>query len=181
MDTLNQLSIKNLSFKKTKDKIGEYRKNYIPLNIKGEKIKIKLENVTIPFGMEKYNSSNIINIEISPKKNNDHHNYHAIISSFEKEFTDLDLIKNKELKKELIDKQYYNNMRDSKDGFIIRTHLFNMPEIYLNMGKFKNLLTLSDITKTKANVELELAMVWLNEHNYGIIWRIKEIEVLYSF
>jgi hypothetical protein len=56
-----------------------------------------------------------------------------------------------------------------------------MPEIYLNMGKFKNLLTLSDITKTKANVELELAMVWLNEHNYGIIWRIKEIEVLYSF
>ena len=182
MESLNDLSLKNLKFTKTKDKVGEYRKNYIITSIKtSTQIQITLNDVTIPFGVEKYGSASILNVEISPKKNNEHYNIHAIINSFESEFTNLDLIKDKVLKTELEDKGYYQNMRESKDGYIIRTHVLSMPEIYIMMGKFKNILTISDIKKTKANVILNLSLLWINENNYGIIWRIKEIEVLYNY
>jgi hypothetical protein len=181
MDSLNQLSIKNLLFKKIKDKVGEYRKNYILLNSLGEKIKITLNNVTIPFGIEKYNSTNILNIEISPKKSNDHYNINAIITAFESELSNIELIRDKELKKELEDKGYYQNIRESKDGYIIRCHVLHMPEIFMMIGKFKNLLTMSDVKKTKATVELELSLMWINDNNYGIIWSIKNIEILTSY
>lgn len=181
MDSFKELNVKDLIFKKTTDKIGEYKKNYIPLNIKGQKIKIKLENVKIPFGTEKYNKLTILNIEISPQKSNDHLNIHAIISGFEDEFIENTNIKDNSVKKETDGKGYYKNIRDSKDGYIIRCHLFNNPEVYsLNNGT-KNLMIINDIQKTKANVVLELATLWITENNYGIIWRVVEIEILYNY
>lgn len=47
-------------------------------------------------------------------------------------------------------------------------------------GNFKNLMTSSDIKQTVANVTLELGSMWVNDTNYGFIWNVKSIEILYN-
>lgn len=179
--TLEMLSVSTIKFKKTKDKLTEHKKNYIMSNWKGEKISIILNNVKIPFGYEKYNSANILNIEIEPKKSNEHTNIYAYIKAFENDFIDQDNIKFEELSKEINGKGYYPNMRESKGGYILRAYIFGSPSIYAMIGNFKNLLTSSDIKQTIANIKLELGSLWVNDNNYGFVYYVKEIEVLRNY
>lgn len=177
---VSELSVKKLKFKKTKDCIGAHTKNYAITNFKNERIKITIQNVNIPFGYEDYEKKKILNIEINPKKYNDHHNIKSLISEFENEFSDSNNFYGSELKNDVSGKGYYNNMRDSKGGAIIRCLIFGSPEIYTYMGKFKTMMTSKDIPKTICNVEIELGTMWITENNYGISWYVKKIEILHS-
>jgi hypothetical protein len=177
---LSELSIKKLKFKKTKDCIGAITKNYSITNFKNEKIKILLKNINIPFGYEDYNGKKVLNIEINPKKYNEHNNIKSFISAFESEFADINNFHGSDLKTDLTGKGYYNNMRDSKQGSIIRCLIFSQPEIYANIGKFKTLMTSKDIEKTISNIEIELGTLWITENNYGVSWYVKKIEILYG-
>ena len=179
---LEKLSVKHLRFKKTAEKLTEHKRNYIIFDSSENKVSIVLEKVTIPFGYEPFNGRNILNIEINPKSGNAHHNIYSHIKSFEKEFdTNVqENIKFEELKKDIEGKGYYYNIRKSKGGYIIRAYVFGNPEIYMMSGKFKNLMTSSDIKQTVANVTLELGSLWVNDTNYGFIWYAKSIEVLYN-
>ena len=180
MTELPDLSVKKLKFKKTKDNIGGYVKNYSIVSADSTRIKMALKKVCIPFGYEDFNGKKIVNIEINPKKNNDHHNIKASIKNFESEFTDSNNIYNTELKEDIIGKGYYNNMRSSKGGYIIRCYVFGSPEIYSMVGNFKSLMTSKDIEKTVSNVEIELGTMWITENNYGFSWYIKKIEIMYG-
>ena len=180
------LQLNKLNFKKVKDK--SEIKNYI-MSDKNDntKPKIMLEKVNIPFGVEKYNGNNILNIEIDPKKNNIHYNYHAVISGFENELAKIENFKDKKLTSDITGKGYYPNIRDSKEGYILRSYIFTVPEVYSMVSgrdktikNIKNKMSLLDVEKVKANVELELGSLWINDNNYGFIWYIKKIEVLYS-
>jgi len=145
-----------------------------------------LENINIPFGVETYEKKNIVNIEIVPKRNNLQYNYYAIISHFEKEMTDKNNFKYEKLSRDIENKGYYPNMRESKQGYILRTHIFNTPEVFsMVSGKNKNIKdikdkrSLLDIGGVRANVEIELGTLWVTENNYGYLWYIKKIEILH--
>ena len=146
-----------------------------------------MENVDIPFGVETYEKKNILNIEIIPKRSNQQYNYYAIISHFEKEMTDQSNFKYEKLSREIDGKGYYPNIRESKEGYIIRTHIFHVPEVFImSSGKDKNIKnikdkrTLQDVSKIKANIELELGTLWITDNNYGYLWYVKRIEILHS-
>jgi len=180
MIELSELSTKKLNFKKTKENSEGYVKNYAIISKDNTRVKVSLKKIQIPFGYEDFNGRKILNIEINPKKNNDHHNIKSLIKEFENEFVDQKNIYNTELKEDIMGKGYYNNMRSSKGGYIIRCFVFGSPEIYSNVGNFKSLMTSKDIVKTVSNVEIELGTLWITENNYGFSWYIKKIEILYG-
>lgn len=181
---LLDLDTKKIIFKKLKE--NNDIANYLMLNENKKKPVIYLEKVYIPFGVEKYNGKSIVNIEINPKKNNIHYNYYSIITEFEEEFKKKDTITYKKLLTDIENKGYYPNIRESKSGYIIRSNIFTIPEIYCKItGKdktqsIKQKMNIKDINKVKANIELELGSLWVNQNNYGIMWYVKKIEVLYA-
>jgi hypothetical protein len=71
-------------------------------------------------------------------------------------------------------------MRKSKGGYIMRSYVFGSPEIFTMIGNYKNRLTSVDIKNTVSNVDLEMGTFWINDNNYGFIWYVKKIEVLYT-
>lgn len=179
------LQLKNLLFKKVKDKTEV--KSYIIKKKEGGKQTIILKNVNIPFGPEKYNNNTVLNIEIDPKKNNVHHNYHAVISGFEKELANRDNFWDKKLLLDTENKGYYPNMRESKEGYILRAYIFTEPEVFSMVSgrdktvkNIRNKMSMRDVEKIKGNVEIELGSLWVNDNNYGFIWYVKKIQVLYS-
>lgn len=179
------LNLANLKFKKIKEKTEVT--NYIITNFQDHKHTIILEGVDIPFGVETYEKKSILNIEIDPKKNNKHHNYKAVISGFESELTKKENIKYEKLSKDIENKGYYPNIRESKGGYILRCHIFTVPEVFAMVsGKDKTIKNIKDkrsmldVTKIKANVELELGSLWTNENNYGFLWYVKKIQILHS-
>ncbi len=161
-------------FKKTKD-AANYKKNYIISN-NGKRITLKLNKINIPFGVESFNGKSILNIEIIPKTGNDHYNIHVAIQGFEKSLSNPEKFKDNSVKNDIDGKGYYQNMRKSKLGYIIRTYIFTMPNVFSSLGK----MCLSDAKDVKANVLLELGTLWINENNYGILWYVKSIEILHS-
>jgi hypothetical protein len=177
---IEKISVRQLRFKKTKDKLTEHKKNYIISDFSGNRVSVVLEKVIIPFGYESFNNKFILNVEINPKSGNSHYNIHSHISTFENDFVNPENINSEEIIKDIEGKGYYNNMRKSKGGFILRAYVFGNPEIYMMSGKFKNLMTSADIKQTVSNVTLELGSFWVNDNNYGFIWYVKNIEVLHS-
>lgn len=182
---LIKLNISELKFKKLKEKTTV--KNFLITDFENKKYSIILEDVAIPFGVETYEKKNILNIEIDGKKNNKHYNYFAIISGFESEFIDQKNIKYEKLSREIEGKGYYPNIKESKGGHMIRCHILNTPEVFQMVSgrdktikNIKDRRSMLDITKIKANVELELGTVWVNDNNYGFLWYVKTIEILYS-
>lgn len=191
VDDIINLSIENLIIVKPKvSKQSQKKSNdlfekesYIPLSKSNQKITITLKNVIIPFGVENYNGKNIINLELNTKKSNKTYNAYATIATFEESLNLLHDNKNiiNEFKESITGKSYYPNMRQSKDGYIIRSHIFGQPKISTNfLGQLMS-ATLNDIKKTFANVVLELGSIWVTDNNYGINWYVREIEILCSF
>ncbi len=177
--SLNELEFKNLTFKKTKNSAKKIL-NYLVLSQK-KKIKIILKSVLIPFGYEFFNGHNILNVEINPNKNNEHYNMYVCINRFEDIFKilyDSDYCP-ENLKQDIENKGYYNNMRESKEGYIIRCYVIGMPKIYTKNGGNEILLTHKDVKNTVSNIEIDFGILWISENNYGILWYIKEIEIIH--
>ena len=59
---LQDIELQYLKFFKTKSK---NKINYV-INHKSKNITLKIKKIFIPFGIEKYNNQNILNIEIVP-------------------------------------------------------------------------------------------------------------------
>lgn len=187
-DNLLNLNLSDIKFKKSKEvvKDKDHLIYYIMTDKNKKRLSVYLTDIQIPFGPEKYNDKIILNIEINPKKNNIHYNYKAIISGFESEFSNKENFTYGKLLKDIEGKGYYPNIRESKEGFIIRTYIITEPEVFsMTVGKnksikFKNKLSIKDTVKVVANVKLELGPLWINDNNYGLLWYVKQIEVLYS-
>jgi hypothetical protein len=175
---LIDISVSDLKFKKTMEKISEHKKNYIIFKSNTEKIKIKMDKVFLPFGVEIYNKRQILNIEIYPKKNNNHNNIHSMLFAFEQEFGDLNNI-DWYVKQELDNISYHSFLKSNGyGGNHIRSYMSPNPEIFTMMGKYKQILSSKDLKGVYCNVELELGTFWINELHYGIIWYVKSIQVI---
>lgn len=179
-DQLNgmfDIDVKNLQFKKTKEKVSDYQKNYVILSEKG-KPTIHLEKVYLPFGAEYYNKKYILNIEMYPTKNNVHNNLQSLLLALEQEFSDK-LIKSYELSQDIKDLTYHSFLKlNSNKSIHLRTYMSPNPEIYTYVGKFKENILQSSLQGTTCNIDLELGTLWMNGVNYGVIWYVKSVCIL---
>lgn len=171
----NDIDIKKLIFVKSKGKSNIT--NYIIITTEKIKPKIIIKNVIIPFGVEKYNNSEIINLEIRPKKDNEHNNIYALIDNFENNIKDKQ-INNKSLINDIGNKEYHPNLKKSKLGYLLRTHIHSNVEVFASKNDFKFNTTLNAINQTICDVEIELGTLWINNEQYGYIWGIKKIEII---
>lgn len=174
---LFDISVENLKFKKTKDKLSEHQKNYMIFTEHG-KPKIKLEKVFLPFGVEFYNKKQILNIELYPNKNNVHNNLYSLFLALEKEFSDK-IIHNYELKNDIENLKYHSFLKqNSNSSFHIRTYMSPNPDVYTFIGKFKENVMQSSLKGTYCNIELELGTLWMNPTNFGIILYVRDIQII---
>ena len=174
--TLSEIDIKYIKFTKTNSK---KKTNYI-ITYEDKKIKLKIKNCIIPFGVENFNNQYVVNIEINPKKTNDHYNSYNDIKSLETYLKNIDDNKYcpKNLKDDIEDREYYKNLKKRDNGYLIRTYIIGTPEIYRTLHGMRIDLQLNNIKKTISNVELELGILWINDDEYGILWYLKKIEVI---
>jgi hypothetical protein len=173
---MEKLLVENLYFA-----ISDRKSDKITYNILDktkQKIIIELKNIFVPFGLEIYKKTSILNIEINPKNSNQHYNYHTIINTFEKELSSLSENNSLNiLKNDIGNIPYYPNIRESKGGYILRTHLLGSTNIYSMIGDYKNRMSASDLKKTICDISIELSTLWIMKDNYGFVWNIKNIEI----
>jgi hypothetical protein len=136
-----------------------------------KKIKFELNGVVIPFGVEIYNSKEIVNVEIQPK-DNVQYNYISEIESLENNIKESKL-------QTLKDKNFISTFKESKYGKILRTHLIRDPEIYIKTkNDSKMTLAKSNIKNTTSNVKISLKGIWIKDNSYGLYWSLSECEII---
>ena len=179
--SLEDFTLDTIYFVKAKTAVNKQTIHYLVLH-KSKKISFMLKNVKLPFGYETFNNHTILNIEINPKKSNDHYNMYVLLHGIEKTIQDLQTTQKivSTLKSDIDGKGYYPNMRESKDGYIVRSYVMSPPKIHAKIGNYEMSLTPADIKNTVSNVVIELGIIWITDHNYGILWALKEIHVVSS-
>ena len=170
---MEKINVETLRFTKCKGRGYNLQTNYSISGINGS-IKIKMNNVYVPFGYESYNGKYILNFEINPEKNNYHYNLYAYLKAFEDEMKDINKIRIDDIS----GKEYFASIKESKAGYMMRAYISGNTEIYgYNKGE-KILLTSDNIKNFFCNIELELGSLWINKNMYGVLWYVKKIEVL---
>jgi len=136
---------------------------------KYEKVKIKLFNIYIPFGIEKYAFKEIINLELKDVNNTGYNNITKIKQLDE-------LMRNKEeiskhddyFKEQIIDKQYKSCLKED-NNILLRTHTKKQGRVMLTkISKNDEFVPSTDIKGHYCDIELELGNVWTNEYHYGL-------------
>lgn len=149
----------------------------------------KILNVSIPFGIEKYNSKDILNIQIindNNYHNNIIHDLNLIAGIFE-QFSNNKIInyEKKNLPFITLPSNFIMDVKD-KDFFSnIKISTFNNTDnkkIFLRTYLKKNLEiipinNIEHIKKSKCNVEIELSKIWIFENSFGLLWLISKIEI----
>lgn len=174
--------VSKFSFKKLTGK-NKNVKNFMIFN-DNEKIRFTLYNVKTPFGYEKFNGGNILNIELMSSKNNDHYNVVATVLRIESELQDIKNIKSSEVTWNIRGKTFYSNIKENtnKDGHLLRTHIHSDPEIYMMIDGHKKKMTSSSIKQSTNNIELEASILWTNETNetkWGYTLTVKTIKIVH--
>jgi hypothetical protein len=155
-------------------------------------IKIKLQWVKSPFGVEKYLFKEIINLEFTNYKNKNYsYNNYSKINQIEEAFNKLNT-----------DSVHTNNFKHLYGSFLndlkgldflpsikMRPDKFD-PLFRVHLKKTKNLITtkifkknkdkyehgsIHDIKDKMLEVELELSTIWIKNNDYGLIWLIDRI------
>lgn len=149
-------------------------KNFVSVLSENKKIQFTLNNVLIPFGIEIYNSKEIVNIEIQPT-NNESYNYISIIESIENKIknSSIDILKNKNL---------IPSIKDSKYGKILRTHFIQNSEIYIKTTTKLGVENKINLMKTNlklsiSNVNISLKGIWVKNESYGLYWSLSECHI----
>jgi hypothetical protein len=148
----------------------------------GSKIIIEIPSCYMPFGIEKYNNKEILNIYIDTKKSNEIYNSYVDIKSFENAF-DTIRTKNEEIKlpdgflKEIESSTFYHNIISEKIGEKMRLHVKKNLEIFKMENGKKILLTSADIKGKNAKLRIELNSIWIHGGNYGLVWYVNQIEM----
>lgn len=146
-------------------------------SLTGNIIKYKLENIYIPFGAELYNNNYIINCELS-NLNNIHNNYISIIQTLEKNIINNNFDKEFNVNRCLINKKFITSIKESKLGYILRTHLTKITEIFiLRENGTKYDLDKNNLKGVNANIEIGLKGLWVNDESYGFYWNINLIQL----
>lgn len=152
-------------------------KKFINILEETQQIKMTLNNVFLPFGTEKYNDKNIINLELE-KLNNTHNNYISIISSIEEKIKNKNIDLDINCLQHLTNKIFFPTLKTSKLGYLLRTHLLSSTNIYiLKKNNDKLIIDGSNLTNATCDISLLLKGIWITDANYGLYWEIQSIRV----
>ena len=141
-------------------------------------IKIKLNNIFIPFGVEKFNNKHILNLEFD-KNINTHNNYISVLSSVENKINNKTYDTEINVESILINKLFTTSLKESILGHILRTHITDSTEIFiLKKDLSKMPIDKENLKGTNVNIELTLKGMWVNDEKYGIYWNINNIQII---
>jgi hypothetical protein len=172
-DGIFNIDVNHLSFIKTKDKSSDAnQKNFVIHSFNG-KPKIIIKSAYIPFGIEFYNKKQVLNIELYPKKNNLHNNIISSISTFEK-----NLMENFSKNPEYSNLTFHSSLKESKKHVHLRTYCAPSMSTFTIIKNEKINIIQSSIKSNNCDIELDLGTMWVNNTNYGIIWYVKQIQIV---
>lgn len=142
-------------------------------------IRLNLVNIYLPFGKENYNNKEIVNIELI-KTNNTHNNFISSLTSLENRIKNKNFDCDVNVLQLLINKTFLPTIKESKLGYILRTHLNAQTEIYIEKkNKTKFLVTSENLKSTECDINLVLKGIWINNDvsTYGLLWDIIDIKI----
>ena len=142
-------------------------------------IRLKLNNIYLPFGKVVYNSKEIINIELI-NSNNEHNNYLSFLLKLEERIKNKNITADINVLQLMVNKTFIPTLKESKLGYILRTHLSNSTEIYIEKkDKSKFLITSDNLKNSECDINLILKGIWINNdiNSYGLLWEINDIKV----
>jgi len=150
---------------------------YKKVNNMNERIQYTISGVYFPFGDEKYNENTIYNIKVkndSNYKENILFDLRHITNRF-KIMAETDGIKKRY---NLEDKVFYEFLKDTDEGFLIRTYLKYGAKI--THKKIIGILDSSYIKGKYGNVVIEIGSLWVNRDigKYGVNIYLNQIVVL---
>lgn len=151
-------------------------KNFYVLQKDNLNIEIRLDNVYLPFGSEKYNDNIIVNFELENTNNNN--NILSKLGGLENNIKNGDIIFENINKNIILSKGQNSIIKKSKLGHIIRTHLLKNTEIYIiKKNGEKMFIDHTNLQNAYCDAILDLKGIWLNENSYGFYITIKSIKI----
>lgn len=151
---------------------------YKKVNQTSERLQYKINNVHFPFGKEEYNESIIYNIMI---KNNSNYIENILFELRQITTKIKDLAENDRTRRKynLDGKVFYEFMRETDEGFSIRTYL----KYGANITHRKMIGRLDKSYELKGkygNVVIEIGSLWVNKSTdqYGVNVYLNQISVL---
>lgn len=142
------------------------KKEFIPL-------KIKMEGIKIPFGIEKYKYKHIINLElINYKKNNKMYNLLNQLLIFDKFLRSPEtLCLSQDILNKLKGKQYISCLKQSKNNPLLRVHIKTKGKtMQSTFYKNGNKILPSDIKNMICDSIIYINSLWITQTNYGVVF-----------
>jgi hypothetical protein len=159
-----------------KCKIFAGSKNFYIIQKDNLNIEIRLDNVYLPFGSEKYNDKLIVNFEL--EDNNNNNNIISKLLSLENNIKDGNIIFENVNKNIILSKGLSPIVKKSKLGHIIRTHLLKNTEIYIpKKNGEKMMIDNSNLQYAYCDAIIDLKGIWLTENSFGFYLTIKSIRI----
>lgn len=149
------------NFDKKNISLVRQRNNY-RIRYSMDKFVIELKNVYSPFGCEKYNNKDILNIILSTKDNQDFNNLQFIkqINEIFMNYSNTHL--------DFLNFEYNSPIKINNGNHILRTHLAN--NLIIN-SLDKNF----EIKKNTFNIQLEISSIWTFQNKFGLVLTILSI------
>jgi hypothetical protein len=149
--------------------------------ISSESIIYKLPISAIPFGISNNDNKYVINLSIN-NKNDFGSTFLDNINQIETYFQGLDFIVDNDNNKILLsNKKFCSCIKQNNDFFpLFRSHIKKnknmiITKFFINTKP----ITIFDIKpKSKCKGEIELGSLWFNNDSYGLIWFIRELDII---
>jgi len=154
----------------------EKKKNFIGMSTEKGPIIFEINNCFIPFGIEKFNGKDILNIELE-KGDNQLYNIYSKLSAIESNIKKGDYTDNLSVTQATKGKGFMPSVKKSALGHIIRTHIRN-PDIYvLQKDGEKFPIDPSNLKKAYVDAKVMLNGIWINDNNFGLLFATIDIRV----
>ena len=152
-------------------------KKFISIFNSGNLLKINLENIYIPFGVEKYNDKLIVNLEFLDSSNI-HNNYLSLLTNLEDKINKKDYESEVNIEAFIINKTFFSSIKQSKLGHLLRTHITDSTKIFiLRKDSTKMELDKENLKGVTGNIEISLKGIWINDKTYGFYWNLNSIQI----
>lgn len=154
-------------------KLNKTTNNYSVYDLDKKRIQYTIKNVFLPFGLERYNDSEILNIEVRDRSNY-HHNTILIFKDIDTKLNNIDIkdIDNTNL-------EYYHILNQTKSKrYMLRTYLKNGAK--LTHSKYFGTYDKTTLRQKYCDITLELGSIWIDRSNnrYGCTTYVSSIKVL---
>ena len=153
-------------------------------------IRLTFNSIKLPFGIEKYEGKDIVNLEfVNHKTNNESHNNYSILKQtdklFKKLYTSYQIDNFKYISKfskiieDVEGKEYVTSVKERPGKYdpLLRVHLRKNKGV-VTAGIFSkdgHIIHQDDIKGEEVEVEIELGSLWTTNEKYGLVWYVNNI------